>query len=157
MQAARLVIGLGPGFVAGVNCHAVVETQRGHNLGRVIWSGQAAPDSGVPEQVAGFDVDRVLRAPSAGNVRAEVQLGGLLKAGDTIAVVDGTEIVAPFEGVLRGLVHEQVWAEPGMKIGDLDPRLEPRNAFMISDKALAIGGGVLEAILTRPEIRRQLT
>lgn len=156
-EAAPLAIGLGPGFTAGVNCHALVETQRGHDLGRVIWSGPAAPDSGVPEQVAGFEADRVLRAPAAGHVRAVVQLGDLLQEGDTIAMVDGSEVVAPFKGILRGLVHERVAVEPGMKIGDLDPRGEPRNAFSISDKALAVGGGVLEAVLTRPEIRRQLS
>lgn len=156
IEVAPLVIGLGPGFTVGVDCHAVVETQRGHDLGRVIWSGQAAPDSGVPEQVSGFEADRVLRSPAPGHVHPEVHLGAVVQAGSIVAIVDGSEVRASFNGVLRGLVHENVLVVEGMKIGDLDPRLEIRNAFLISDKSLAIGGGVLEAVLSRAEIRRQL-
>jgi xanthine dehydrogenase accessory factor len=153
---APLVVGLGPGFHAGVNCHAVVETNRGHYLGRVIWEGTAEEDTGVPEPVVGYDVDRVLRAPAKGNVVGRTELGSLVKKDEIIAEVGGADLVAPFEGALRGLIHETVEVEKGEKIGDLDPRSELRYCFEISDKALAIGGGVLEALLSRSEIRGML-
>lgn len=157
LEVAPLVIGLGPGFTAGKDCHAVIETQRGHHLGRVLWSGRASPDSGLPEQVAGYEANRVLRAPVSGHVQASVELGEIVRKGASIATIGQTRLAAPFDGVLRGLIHERVQVATGMKIGDLDPRLEPENALSISDKALAIGGGVLEAALSRPEIRRQLS
>lgn len=156
LEAAPMVVGLGPGFTAGVDCHAVVETQRGHHLGRVFWEGSAAPDTGVPEPVRGHDVDRVLRAPAPGEVEGRVPLGSVVHKGEVIARVGGVPLVAPFDGVLRGLVHDGLTVEAGTKIGDLDPRAEPRYCWEISDKALAVGGGVLEALLSRPDIRRLL-
>ena len=154
LHHARLVVALGPGFVAGHDCHAVVETQRGHNLGRVIWEGGAEPDTGEPGVLPGASAhaSRVLRAPVAGYVHSAHQIGEHVRAGQAIAVVrgvDGAEapIMAPFDGVLRGLLHPSVLASPGMKIGDLDPRIEPDYCFTVSDKSLAIAGGVLEAIL----------
>lgn len=155
-QTAPLVIGLGPGFRAGESCDAVIETNRGHHMGRVIREGRAQPDTGVPEPVRGYDVDRVLRAPADGTLQARVPLGAVVAEGDVIAEVDGASLVAPFDGALRGLMHDGVPVQEGLKVGDLDPRGEPGYCYEISDKALAVGGGVLEALLSRPDIRRRL-
>lgn len=156
LDFAPMMIGVGPGFTAGVDCHAVVETNRGHHLGRVYWEGSAEPDTGVPEPVLGRDVDRVLRAPAPGNLRTKVALGARVKAGELIATVNGVPLKAPFEGVLRGLVHDTVEVKLGEKVGDLDPRGEASYCYQISDKSLAVGGGVLEALLNKPNIRQQL-
>lgn len=151
---APLVIGLGPGFVAGEECHAVIETHRGHDLGRVIWRGAAEPDTGQPGTLPGVapHQSRVLRAPCAGRVRPQAAIGDAVDAGAVIAIVQGEDatrpLVAPFAGVLRGLIHPSVTVPAGMKIGDLDPRARREYCFTVSDKSLAIGGGVLEAILT---------
>lgn len=144
---APLVIGLGPGLVAGQHCHAVIETQRGHHLGRVYWQGSAQADTGVPEAVSGFSVQRVLRAPQAGVLQEGLEIGALVQAGQIIATVEGVPITAEFNGVLRGLVHDGLPVTAGMKVGDLDPRGIREHCFTISDKARAMGGGVLEAIL----------
>lgn len=156
LGAAPVVVGLGPGFTAGVDCHAVIETNRGHHLGRVLWQGRTEADSGVPEPVRGYDVDRVLRAPAEGRLQAGVQLGSVVEAGDRLAEVGGVPLEAPFRGALRGLVHDGLPVRKGMKVGDLDPRAEPSYCFQISDKALAVGGGVLEALLSQERVRRQL-
>ncbi len=156
LEAAPFVVGLGPGFTAGVDCHAVVETQRGHHLGRVLWQGQAALDSGVPEAVVGHDRDRVLRAPTAGVLEALVPLGAVVQAGEEIARIGGVPLRAPFAGALRGLLHDGLEVVQGEKVGDLDPRGVPAYCREISDKSLAVGGGVLEALLSQPEIRRRL-
>ncbi len=156
LTAAPLVIGLGPGFTAGLDCHAVVETNRGHHMGRVYWQGSAEPDTGVPEAVQGFEVDRVLRAPVDGLLVAEARLGDLIRRGQIIARVGGQPVEAAFAGALRGLIHDGVEVRAGMKIGDLDPRCDPSYCKLISDKSLAVGGGVMEALLSRPDIRRRL-
>lgn len=156
MAYASLVIGLGPGFTAGVNCHAVVETNRGHHMGRVFWEGGAQPDTGVPEPVAGYAVQRVLRAPASGVLQSHAALGTLIDRGELIARVDGTALHAPFPGALRGLIHDGSEVQEGAKIGDLDPRGLAEYCFQISDKSLAVGGGVLEALLSQPMIRRAL-
>ncbi|MGH2605817.1 MAG: selenium-dependent molybdenum cofactor biosynthesis protein YqeB [Anaerolineales bacterium] len=156
MDGAPLVIGLGPGFTAGRDCHAVVETNRGHTMGRVAWEGMALPDTQIPEPVAGADVERVLRAPADGVLQARLDLGSLVRKGEAIAEVDGTVLKAPFDGALRGLLHDGLSVERGEKIGDLDPRADPTYCRLISDKSLAVGGGVLEALLSRLEIRRLL-
>lgn len=156
IKAAPFIVGLGPGFIAGVDCHAVVETQRGHHLGRVYWAGGAAPDTGVPDQVAGKGPERVLRAPRAGVLRGVRSLGDIVDAGEPVATVDGVEIRAPFRGVVRGLLHDGLKVSEGAKVGDLDPRAEPKYCREISDKALAVGGGALEALLTNTDIRHQL-
>jgi xanthine dehydrogenase accessory factor len=140
-----LLIGLGPGFVAGENCQAVVETQRGHTLGRVSWRGSANPDSGLPEGEPG----RVLRAPADGTLVGYAQIGDHLEPGDIIAEVGGQKLTAPFPGVLRGLIRPGLTVARGLKIGDLDKRDKLEYCFLVSDKALAIGGGVLEAILAQ--------
>jgi xanthine dehydrogenase accessory factor len=144
---APLVIALGPGFTAGQDCHAVIETNRGHNLGRVIYQGQAEPDTRTPGPVKGYTADRVLRAPADGHVQGQLNIGDPVKQGQLIATVAGHELRAPFDGILRGLIHPQVWVSQGLKIGDLDPRGQVEHCFTISDKSLAIGGGVLEAVL----------
>jgi xanthine dehydrogenase accessory factor len=156
MNLAPFVIGLGPGFVAGENCHAVIETNRGHFLGRVIWDGPPQPDTGIPGAVRRHQSDRVLRAPADGILKTRVELGERLHKGQVIAEVAGQPVTAAFDGILRGLLHDGLRVTRGLKIGDLDPRLDPRYARTISEKSLAIGGGVLEALLTRPEIRARL-
>lgn len=156
MDAAPLVIGLGPGFIAGENCHAVVETMRGHSLGRVFWQGSVQADTGVPGTIASHNLDRVLRAPADGRVEQAAEIGQQLKTGQLIASIAGQQLIAPFDGVLRGLVHPSLDVKKGMKIGDIDPRNDPSYCWRVSDKSLAIGGGVLEALLTRPEIRNKL-
>jgi xanthine dehydrogenase accessory factor len=153
LDNAPLVIALGPGFAAGQDCHAVIETNRGHSLGRVIWSGSAEPDTGKPGSVKGHASDRVLRAPAAGFVMPQAAIGDLLHQGDPVARVNDHLVVAPFEGVLRGLIHPSVPVERGMKIGDVDPRAVREHCFSISDKALGIGGGVLEAVLSAPQLK----
>lgn len=152
----KLVIGLGPGFSAGVNCHAVIETKRGHSLGRVLWKGAAIKDTGIPESVGKQGVERVLRAPASGELNAHAQIGDKLKQGDLIAEVAGKSVKAPFDGALRGLIYTGIKVYEGMKIGDLDARGDPAYCTLVSDKALAIGGGVLEAILSKPDIRAKL-
>ncbi len=149
----KLIIGLGPGFIAGENCHAVIETRRCHMLGRVIWQGGSEPNTGVPDPVDGRSAERVLRAPAEGVLTAFVDIGDHVEPGQTIAEVSGQPVVAPFAGVLRGLIHPGITVKQGMKIGDVDPRDDPRYCTLISDKSLAIAGGVLEAILSRPELR----
>jgi len=148
-----LHIGLGPGFHAGVNCHAVIETRRSHTLGRVYWDGAPQPDSGQPEG----DPRRVLRAPADGVLRARARIGDHLEEGQVVAVMsDQTPVVSPLKGVLRGLIREGIPVTRGLKIGDVDPRDDPNACYLVSDKALAIGGAALEAILTRVDIRRKL-
>ena len=148
IDQASLVIGLGPGFTAGVDCHAVIETMRGHTLGRVIWDGAALPNTGTPGIVAGKGAERVLRAPAAGVVNWRLEIGDYVNEGDLIGDVAGEAVVAPFSGVLRGLIAPGNKVPAGYKIGDLDARGSREACFTISDKALSIGGGVLEAILT---------
>jgi len=155
-DAAPLVIGLGPGFTAGVDCHAVIETIRGHFMGRVMWQGSALKDTGVPESVMRKEGERVLRSPASGLLIAHAAIGDHLEEGQLIAEVGPEKVLAPFKGTLRGLVHPGLQVEERMKIGDLDPRDDPQYCTLISDKSLAIGGAVLEAVLTKPEIRRCL-
>ena len=144
---APRVIGLGPGFTAGVDCHAVIETNRGHNLGRVYWEGSAEPDTGQPEAVSGFAGQRVLRAPRDGVFVARRRIGDVVKASEALAAVEGEPVMAGFDGAVRGLLHDGLRVSAGMKVGDLDPRGVREHCFLISDKARAVGGGVLEAIL----------
>ncbi|HNS03667.1 MAG TPA: selenium-dependent molybdenum cofactor biosynthesis protein YqeB [Anaerolineae bacterium] len=153
---APLVAALGPGFTAGIDCHAVIETNRGHDLGRVIWQGAAEPDTKTPGEVGGYKGARVLRAPADGQVHAHVAIGDAVQEGQVLAHIDGAPIVAPFAGVLRGIVHPSVSVYTGMKIGDLDARAERRYCFTISEKSLAVAGGVLEAILTRLAAARRM-
>lgn len=152
-----LHIGLGPGFTAGSDCHAVIETRRSHSLGRVYWTGTTQPDSGEPEG----DPRRVLRAPSNGMVIGYKKISEHVEAGEEIAIIgepnrDQYSIVSPFSGILRGLIRDGLYVTKGMKIGDIDARDDVGACYLVSDKALAIGGAVLEAIMSKAEIRKQL-
>jgi xanthine dehydrogenase accessory factor len=145
----NLYIGLGPGFEAGVNCQVVVETRRGHTLGRLHWRGAPDADTGLPDG----DPARVLRAPADGGLEVHASIGDLVKEGQVIASVNGQSVAAPFPGILRGLLHPGLQVTRGLKIGDVDPRTDPRLCQLVSDKALSIGGAVLEAILSKQEVR----
>jgi xanthine dehydrogenase accessory factor len=155
-HTAKLYIGLGPGFIGGENCHAAIETKRGPWMGRVIWDGSTETDSGAPDPVGAEKSNRALFAPVDGSLVALKSIGELVLEGEKVAEINGQPIIAPFKGVLRGLIHVEVEIRQGMKIGDLDPRNDPQLCNHISDKALAISGGVLEAILTKPELRPHL-
>jgi xanthine dehydrogenase accessory factor len=146
---APLVIGLGPGFSAGEDVDVVIETNRGHDLGRVIYDGRAEPDTGVPGEIAGVGAERVLRAPRAGMFRPIKEIGEMVEAGETVAWVEDQPIRSAISGVVRGLLRNGLAVQKGLKAGDVDPRGKRTNCFTISDKARAIGGGVLEAILAR--------
>jgi xanthine dehydrogenase accessory factor len=148
IQQANLVIALGPGFNAGEDCHAVIETMRGHRLGRVIWQGPPLPNTGTPGLIGGKGAERVLRAPADGVVTWRLAIGDLVAAGEVVGAVAGRPVHAPFAGVIRGLIAPETAVTHNLKIGDVDPRADVAACFTISDKALAIGGGVLEAILT---------
>ena len=148
-----LHIGLGPGFQAGSNCHAVIETRRSHTLGRVYWQGFAQPDSGQPEG----DPRRVLRAPEDGIFTARKKIGEHCETGEEIGIISNQYPVnSSLRGVLRGIIRDGLHVVKGLKIGDVDPRDDASACFLVSDKALAIGGGVLEAILSQEQIRKQL-
>ena len=153
LDLAPLVIGLGPGFVAGEHCHAVVETNRGHYLGRIYWEGTAEADTGIPGRVGTRQAERVLRAPCSGMLETLCEIGDRVKAEEVVAVVNGAPIKAVFEGMVRGLMHGGIHVLEGQKIGDIDPRLEREYCFTVSEKALAIGGAVLEAILSRMDLK----
>jgi len=146
---APLVIGLGPGFIAGGNVHYVVETNRGHFLGKVIENGEAEPDTGIPGMIGGYTWERVLRAPAEGEFRGKKRIGERVQKGETVAEVEGKPVAALIEGVLRGILRDGVWVSDKMKVGDIDPRANREHCFTISEKARAIGGGVLEAILRK--------
>jgi xanthine dehydrogenase accessory factor len=155
-SAGMVIIGLGPGFEAGVNCSAVIETIRGHKLGRVYMQGFPEPDTRLPDPVGVYREERVLRSPASGELVPHAQIGDHLEAGQLIAEVSGQQVIAQFKGILRGLIHPNVPLASGMKIGDLDPRDDPLLVSLVSDKALAVGAGVLEVILAKPNLRAHL-
>ncbi len=144
---APVVIGVGPGFTAGVDCHAVVETMRGHFLGRVIREGSAIPNTGIPGLIGGFAGERVLRAPADGVFTQLLEIGAQVRQGDVAATVDGVPMLCTLDGVLRGILADGTPVFKGMKAGDIDPRCQVEHCYTASDKALAVGGGVLEALL----------
>lgn len=144
---APIVVGLGPGFTAGTDCHAVIETMRGHDLGRMILSGCAQKNTGIPGSISGFTTERVLRAPKDGILTEIRHIGDIVKRGETVAEVDGEPIVTVIDGVVRGLLPTGTHVSKGMKSGDVDPRADVQNCYSVSDKARAIAGGVVEAIL----------
>jgi xanthine dehydrogenase accessory factor len=146
---ASLVIGLGPGLLAGRDVHIVIEMRRGHDLGRAIRSGFSAPDTGIPGPIAGYTVERVLRAPCAGVLETLLEIGQLVSPGDVVCTVAGQPVEAAISGVLRGVVHGGIEVSANLKVGDVDPRGDPAFCFTISDKARTISGSVLEAILSR--------
>ncbi|MBU3952897.1 MAG: EF2563 family selenium-dependent molybdenum hydroxylase system protein [Proteobacteria bacterium] len=144
---APLVIGLGPGFEAGDDVHLAIETLRGHNLGRIIDKGCPAPNTGVPGKINGFASERLLRAPCFGSFIAVIPLGAMVKKNDLIGHVGSQPVIARIDGILRGLIRDNTRVREGLKIGDIDPRGNRDYFTTISEKARAIGGGVLEAIL----------
>jgi xanthine dehydrogenase accessory factor len=147
LRDAPVVVALGPGFAAGRDVRYVVETARGHYLGRVIETGEALPDTGVPGIIGGYGAERLLRSPAAGVFAAARAIGDRLAPGEIVGHVAGQPVSARVGGVLRGLIHDGLTVAAGRKIGDIDPRGEREYCFTISDKARAIGGGVLEALL----------
>ncbi len=172
MTDAPIVVALGPGFTAGVDCHAVIETQRGHNLGRVYYQGAAEPNTGVPGNLSGHDAQRAVRAPVAGIFYAQRKVGDRVKTGEVIgrmitvdvsltdsaagrlAAIDrdasqplGIVVKTKIDGVLRGILHDGLRVQVNAKIADVDPRGEAENCFTVSDKSWAVGGGALEAVL----------
>lgn len=148
INMAPIVIGLGPGFSAPDDVHAVIETQRGHSLGRVIWRGAAEPNTGDPGMVGGYGRERLLRAPANGSVKEFCRIGDSVAENEIIAEVAGVPVKTVLAGVVRGLIHPSVTVVKGQKIGDIDPRNDPSYCQTISDKALSVAGGVLEAIFS---------
>lgn len=144
---APVVIGIGPGFSVPQDCHCVIETQRGHDLGRCIYQGCAAKNTGIPGEIGGYTVERLLRAPCDGIFHPILAIGDAVKAGKTVAMVDDQSVTAQIDGIVRGLLQDNVPVKAGMKSGDIDPRGCYEHCFTVSDKARAVGGGVLEAIL----------
>ncbi len=149
---APCVIGVGPGFTVGVDCHAAVETMRGHTLGRVITEGSPLPNTNIPGLIGGFAGERVLRAPAEGVFCQTLEIGALVKQGDVAGTVNGEPMLCQIDGILRGILADGTPVHKGMKAGDVDPRAEKDYCYLVSDKALSIGGGVLEAILRYSEV-----
>jgi len=147
MDMAPVVVAAGPGFTAGEDCHAVVETMRGHCLGRVIYEGSAQPNTGVPGLIGGYSGERVLRAPADGVFQGVRRIGDQVRSGDVAGYVGDVPVACTIGGTLRGLLADGVAVTKGFKCGDVDPRCSPDHCRYASDKALAVGGGVLEAIL----------
>jgi xanthine dehydrogenase accessory factor len=147
MDQAAVVVGLGPGFVAGRDVHAVIETQRGPNVGHVIWQGSAEADTAVPTPIAGHADSRVLRAPRSGVFRGRRRIGDIVHAGEVVAEIEGMAVTAPISGLLRGLLADGVPIRAGGKVGDVDPRGRSVDPSRLSDKGRAVAAGTLEAIL----------
>jgi len=147
MEDAPLVIGVGPGFVARTDCHAVIETMRGHNLGKVIWEGSAFPNTGIPGEIGGYTTERILRASAQGEFRPLAQIGDKVEKCQVVAYSGEEEVLAQMSGIVRGMLQPGVIVTKGMKCGDIDARCEIEHCFTISDKARSIGGGVLEVIV----------
>ncbi len=144
---ADLVVALGPGFVAGIDVHMVIETNRGHRLGQILIDGAAEPNTGIPGEIGGYTWQRVLRAPSLGVFVAERDIGDQVEKGVVVGSVGGNPVMAGVEGVVRGLIRPETPVREGFKLGDIDPRGEKNFCYTISDKARALGGSVLEAIM----------
>ena len=146
-QMAPITVGLGPGFTAGVDCDVVIETNRGHDLGRLIFEGAASENTGNPGNIQGFTTERILRASATGIIHVLHDIASVVKKGQVVAEVEGHPIKAGLDGMVRGMIRDGSEVFKGMKVGDVDPRVVPKNAETISDKARLIGGGTLEAIL----------
>jgi xanthine dehydrogenase accessory factor len=144
---APITIGVGPGFEAGVDVEAVIETKRGHYLGKVIYRGSAEADTGIPGNILGYTQERLLRAPRNGIMRNIHEIGDLVKQDDVISFVDDEPVKSQIDGVVRGLIADNSEVQKGLKIGDIDPRGMKEYCFTISDKSRSVAGGVLEAIL----------
>ncbi len=153
IDMSKVVIGVGPGFTAGVDCHAVIETKRGHNLGKIYYTGSAIPNTGIPGEVGGKSADRVLHSPVEGLIDNAVRIGDVVTKGDLVFTVADERVYAKFSGVVRGIIRYGFFVTKGMKVADIDPRMDQiENCETISDKARTISGGVLEAILNLGEV-----
>jgi xanthine dehydrogenase accessory factor len=146
MTDAPFVVGIGPGFCAGEDCHCVIETQRGHTLGVAIYEGEAIPNTGIPGEVGGFSTERLIRATANGMMEPIASIGDVVEKGQVVARTGGKEVYAQMSGIVRGMLQPDVCVHQGLKIGDIDARCELFHCFTISDKARSIGGGVLEAV-----------
>jgi xanthine dehydrogenase accessory factor len=154
---ANVVIGVGPGFTAGKDVDAVVETKWGHDLGKVILSGSAEPNTGIPGNIGGYSLERVIKSPEEGVVNIIREIGSIVESGDVIATVDGVDVLTEIGGVVRGMIQDGYRVSMDMKMADIDPRAVVDNCFSISDKARSVGGGVLEAVMyltNRNRLRR---
>ncbi len=148
INLAKIVIGLGPGFTTGVDCQAVIETKRGKNLGAVILDGAADKYNAIPASLNGFTTQRILRSPKDGFFRALCKITDMVKAGDIIGSVDNLKVISQIDGIVRGLIYENLEVRKNQKIGDIDPRGDKNLCYKQSDKASAIGFGVLKALKT---------
>ena len=146
LDEAPLVLALGPGFTAGVDAHAVIETRRGHNLGRIYTVGMAEADTGVPGDISGYTHERVLRAPEAGVAESRKQIGEAVRTGETVLTVNGIPVIAGIDGVIRGIIRSGINVPASAKVGDIDPRGEPAYCLSVSEKARSLGGAALEAV-----------
>lgn len=144
---APVVVGIGPGFTAGSDCHYVIETQRGPSLGHVIREGSAIPNTGIPGEIAGYTIERLIKASASGVIEPKVQIGDLVKKGETVAMIGGVPVYAQMSGIVRGMLQKGVYVEKGLKIGDIDAREKKEYCYTISDKARKIGRGAMEAAL----------
>ncbi len=156
INMAPITIGVGPGFEAGLDVDLVIESNRGHNLGKVIYKGRAEKNTGVAGTTLGYRNERVLRAPVSGIIKPLRNIGEKVALGEAVVLIGGKEIKAKIHGIVRGMIKEGLYVKKGTKIGDIDPRGNVDNAFTISDKARAIGGGVLEGILHLNNMREDL-
>ncbi len=148
IDEADLVIGVGPGFTAGKDVDVIVETNRGPNCGRLLYSGSAEKNTGVPGKVMGFDVERVVRAPADGLFKESITLGDFVKIGETVGHVNGTAVKASINGTIRGLIRDGIVVNKHLKIGDIEPR-DGVDIDLVSDKSLGLGGAVLEAVMAK--------
>ncbi len=147
MDMAPITIGIGPGFEAGVDVDLVIETKRGHFLGKVIHEGPAIANTSIPGDILGHTEDRIIRATAEGQVMPLIEIGDMVEKGQLICKIGDTQVIANISGIVRGMIKEGLFVAKGYKIGDIDPRGERENVFTISEKARAVGGGVLEAIM----------
>lgn len=148
LQMAPITVGIGPGFSAGQDVDIVIETMRGHDLGRLIFSGEAKKNTGIPGIIRGYGRERVIYSKVDGTIKNIKEIGDLVEKGEIVALIDNTEVRSPLTGVLRGLIRDGYQVPKGFKVGDVDPRRdEQQNCHTISDKARSIGGSALEAVL----------
>lgn len=149
IDMAPITIALGPGFEASKDVLAVIETKRGHDLGRILYSGFAARNTGIPGEIKGYSKERVIHASTCGTIKNISEIGDYVTKGQIIAKIEGEEVLATIDGILRGIIYDGMYVKKGLKIADIDPRKEEiENCYKISDKARCIAGGVLEALMS---------
>ncbi len=145
---APLVVAIGPGFVAGEDCDVIIESSRGHFLGRLIYDGPALPNTAIPGDIKGYGIERLIRATAEGIFHPACKIGDIVEFGQVVAYCGTTPVLAGLSGMVRGMLEEGLTVRAGMKCGDIDPRHNPEFIHTVSDKARAIGGSVLEAIIS---------